>query len=133
MSRDNVEIVRRWIALSNAGDVETILNDIIDPDIECVPAEGEPEAELLKGREAYGKRAYDAREAFDKHAIEAQEYMDLGEYVAVIARIHARGRISQADVSGDEVWLMRFKEGRCVEYRECGTKERALEAAGLRE
>src|SRR5512133_3037205 len=133
MSGENVEIVRRWIALSNAGDVETILNDIIDPDIECFPAEGEPEAERLKGREAYGKRAYDAREAFDKHAIEAQEYMDLGEYVAVIARIHARGRISQADVSGDEVWLMRFKEGRCVEYRECGTKERALEAAGLRE
>jgi hypothetical protein len=46
MSRENVEIVRRWIALSNAGDVETILNDIIDPDIECLPAEGEPEAEL---------------------------------------------------------------------------------------
>ena len=38
MSRENVEIVRRWIALSNAGDVETILNDIIDPDIECFPA-----------------------------------------------------------------------------------------------
>jgi hypothetical protein len=74
--------------------VETILNDIIDPDIECFRAEGEPEAERC---------------------------------------IHARGRISQADVSGDEVWLMRFKEGRCVEYRECGTKERALEAAGLRE
>jgi ketosteroid isomerase-like protein len=133
MSQENVEIVRRWIALSNAGDVETILSDIIDPDIECFPAEGEPEAEAFRGREAYGKRAYDAREAFDKHAIEVQEYIDLGEYVAVIARIHARGRISQADVSGDEVWLMRFRDGRCVEYRECGTKERALEAAGLSE
>jgi ketosteroid isomerase-like protein len=133
MSQENVEVVRRWIALSNAGDVETILKDIIDPNIECFPAEGEPEAEAFRGREAYGKRAYDAREAFDKHAIDAQEYIDLGAYVAVIARIHARGRISQADVSGDEVWLMRFKDGRCVEYRECGTKERALEAAGLSE
>jgi ketosteroid isomerase-like protein len=129
MSQENVEIVRRWIGLSNAGDLPAIF-ELLDPDIECFPAEGEPEAAPFRGRAAYMERATDAREAFDEHRIEVSEYIDLGEYVAVVARIDARGRASRARVSGDEVWLLRFKDGKCVEYRECGTKERALEAAG---
>jgi ketosteroid isomerase-like protein len=132
MSEENVEIARRWIALSNAGDIPAIL-DLLDPEIECFPAENEPEAVSFRGREAYAKRAEDARGSFDDHLIEVSEYIDLGEYVAVVARISARGRISRAPVAGDEVWLLRFSNGKCVEYRECGTKERALEAAGLRE
>jgi hypothetical protein len=51
----------------------------------------------------HARRAYEAREAFDQHHIEVFEYIDLGEYVAVVARIHARGRMSKAPVSGDEV------------------------------
>ena len=132
MSRENVEIVRHWIALSNAGDVPAIL-ELLAPDIECFPAEGEPEAEAFRGREAYARRAYEAREAFDEHKIEVFEYVDLGEYVAVVARIHARGRMSQANVSADEVWLIRFGDGKVVEYRECTTKERALEFARVAE
>jgi ketosteroid isomerase-like protein len=133
MSEENVEIVKRWIALSNAGDVEAIVNNILAPDVECFPAEGEPEAVPFRGRDEYMKRAQDARESFDEHEIEVSEYIDLGEYVAVVARIDVRGRISQAQVSGDEVWLMRFRDGKCVEYRECSTKERALEFARLSE
>ena len=132
MSQENVEVARRWIALSNAGDLPAIF-ELLDPDIECFPAEGEPEATPFQGREAYMSRAEDAREAFDEHAIEVSEYIDLGEYVAVVGRIEARGRASRAQVSGDEVWLLRFKDGKCIEYRECGTKAQALEAAGLRE
>ena len=68
MSQENVEIVRHWIALSNAGDVTAILN-LLDPDIACFPAEGEPESEAFRGREAYARRAYEARDAFDQHHI----------------------------------------------------------------
>jgi ketosteroid isomerase-like protein len=132
MSEENVEIVRRWIALSNAGDLPAIF-ELLDPDIECFPAEGEPEATPFRGREAYMRRAEETRDAFDEHAVEVSEYIDLGEYVAVVARIEARGRTSRAPVSGEEVWLIRFKDGKCVQYRECGTKERALQAAGLSE
>jgi len=133
MSEENVEIVKRWIALSNAGDLEAIFNDILAPDIECFPAEDEPEAEPFRGRDEYIKRAQDTRASFDQHEIEVSEYIDLDEYVAVVARIDVRGRVSQAEVSADEVWLMRFRDGKCVEYRECGTKERAVEFAGLSE
>jgi ketosteroid isomerase-like protein len=132
MSQENVQIARRWVTLSNAGDIPAIL-ELLDPDIACFPAEGEPEAEPFRGRETYARRAYDAIEAFDDHTIEVSEYIDFGEYVAVVARIHALGRFSRAPVSDGEVWLLRFRDGKAVEYRECGTKEKALEAVGLAE
>jgi ketosteroid isomerase-like protein len=131
VSRENVELARQWIALANAGDLRSIL-DLLDPDVACFPAEGEPEAAPFRGREAFAQSATASREAWGERTIEAVEYIDLDEYVAVVARISARGRVSNAPVSGQEVWLVRFKDGKCVEYRECGTKERATELAGGR-
>jgi ketosteroid isomerase-like protein len=130
VSQENVEIAREWIAFADAGDLPSIL-DLLDPDVECFPAEGEPEAAPFRGRDEFARNASSTREAWGERAIEAVEYIDLGEYVAVVARISARGRVSRVPVSGMEVWLVRFKDGKCVEYRECGTKNRALELAGL--
>jgi ketosteroid isomerase-like protein len=132
MSQENLEVMRRWVALANAVDIPGIL-DLMAPDIECFPAENEPEAFRFRGREAFARRAEEASAAFDEHRVEVDEYIDLGEYVAVVARITAVGRISRAPVSTNEVWLCRFKDGKVVEYRECSTKERALSAAGASE
>jgi ketosteroid isomerase-like protein len=128
MAQENVEIVKRWIELTNVGDVEAII-ELLDPDIECFPAAGEPEAEKFSGRDEYRKRAMGAREALAEHHVEVSEFIDLGEYVAVVGRVSARGRASGVPVAADEVWLYRFKDGKCVEYRECSTRERALEFA----
>jgi SnoaL-like domain len=133
MSQENVEIVRRWIRLSNARDWDAIYNEILDPAIDCYPGEGEPHLAPFQGRDEYINAASDERESFDKHEIEILECIGLGEYVVCVARIRVRGKVSQAEVASGEVWLTRWRDGKCVEYRECGTKERALEAAGLRE
>jgi ketosteroid isomerase-like protein len=130
MSQDNVDLARQWIAFSNAGDVESIL-DLLDPDVECFPAEGEPEATPFRGRDAFARSGLASREAWSKRTVKALEYVDLCDYVAVVARITAVGRASGIPVSMEEVWLVRFRNGKCVEYRECGTKQRALELADL--
>ena len=131
MSQDNVDLAREWIAAADAGDLSSIL-DLLDPDVECFPAEGDPEAAPFRGRDAFASSARASREAWSERAIEAVEYVDLGEYVAVVARISAVGKVSRVPVSGEEVWLVRFRDGKCVEYWECGSKERALELAELR-
>ena len=127
MSQENVEIVRRWIRLANERDFDAIYNEILDTDIECYPNEEEPHSAPFRGRDEYMERAADERESFDNHQIEEVECIALGEYVVCVARLHVRGLVSQAEVVGDEVWLTRWRDGMCVEYRECGTKERALE------
>jgi ketosteroid isomerase-like protein len=61
------------------------------------------------------------------------EFIDLDDYVVVVGRVRGQGRTSGVEVGDDEAWLWRFRDGHAVEYRKCGTKQRALEAAGLSE
>ena len=129
MSEENVEFARRWVRLSNAGDFDAVYNEILDPDIEFFTNEEQPHVAPGKGRDDYIKAAKDERDSFDKHQLEVVEWMGLGEYVIGVARIHARGKVSGAEVTGNEVWLTRWRDGKCVEYRECATKKRALEVA----
>jgi ketosteroid isomerase-like protein len=130
VSQENLDLARQWLAFADAGDLRSIL-DLLDRDVECFPAEGEPEAAPFRGRDAFAAFARSSREPWGERSIEAVEYIDLGDYVAVVARVRASGRVSTVPVSMQEVWLVRFKNGKCIEYWECGTKERALEIAHL--
>ena len=132
MSRENVQTARRMIELYNAGDVAGCIL-FAAPDIVCHPAEGEPETRVVHGSEAWGEYLRDALDIFVEYEVETSEYIDLGECVVVVGSIHGRGRASGVKVSSDEVWLFRFSDGKAVEYRECGTKARALKAAAQRE
>jgi ketosteroid isomerase-like protein len=133
MSQENVEIAKRWTQLANSGDIAGVLG-LMAPDIQCFPAEDQPESSRgFRGREAFARYVEPWRDAFDDYRIEVSEYIDLGEYVVIVARLNARGRLSGVETSDDEVWLMRFRDSKAIEYRECRTKEQALQAAGLRE
>ena len=68
-------------------------------------------------------------EAFDEHTTEVSEYLDLGEYIAIIGRITARGREGGVETSEDEARLIRFRNGRAIAYHECGKKADAVQAA----
>ena len=132
MSHDNVEIVRRMIDLANRREVEA-LGQLVAPDIECFPASEQPDSKPFRGRDAFAEYARDWLEVFDQYVIEPSEYLDRGDYVVLIGRVVACGRDSGAETAEGGVWLYRFRNGKAIEYRECGTKEQALEALGLRE
>jgi ketosteroid isomerase-like protein len=130
MSQENVEIMRRVIERWNRGDLEGVLA-LFSADVECFPAAGQPESQSFRGRDGFAEYAKGWLDAFDTYALEASEYLDLGEYVVVLGRVVGRGRQSGAEVSADDAWLYRLRDGQVIEYRECGTKAKALEAAGL--
>ena len=134
MSQENVEIARRWMALNNERDVDGVLR-LMSPDIECYPAEEQPDSRSFRGTEAFAKYVRSWLDVFDEYEIEASEYIDLGEYVVIVGRVRAHAKATDIEVADDEVWLLRFRDGKATEYRECRTKAAALEAAaaGLRE
>jgi ketosteroid isomerase-like protein len=134
MSQENVEVIRLLAERINAGTVEDEL-ELIHPDLELFPPEDEPEARsgVYRGRE--GWREYSAfwDESFDHYNVEVDEYIDAGEYVVVVGQVRATGRASGAQVESSAVWAWRVRDGMGIEFREYGTKEQALEAAGMRE
>jgi ketosteroid isomerase-like protein len=132
MSQENVEIARRWMELNNSRDVEAVL-DLMAPDIECFPAEDQPDSPSFRGPEAFAKYVGAWLEVFDEYEIEPREFIDAGDYVVVVGHIRGRAQGTGIEVSDDEAWLLRFRDGKAIEYRECRTKQKALEAAGLSE
>jgi ketosteroid isomerase-like protein len=132
VSQENVEIIRRMFERANARDVAGII-DLVSDDIACFPAQDQPEAEVFHGSEAFADYFRGWFDAFERYEIEVSEYADLGERVVAVGRITAHGRGSGARVTADDAWHYRLRDGKVVEYRECGSKARALEAAGPRE
>ena len=132
MSQETVKIMQRVVEHWNAGDLDGVLAAFA-ADVVCFPAGDQPESESFRGREAFAKYAEGWLTAFEAYVMEVSEYLDFGDAVIIVGRVIGRGRESGVDVSAEDAWLYRFRNGEIVEYRECGTKEKALEAAGLRE
>jgi ketosteroid isomerase-like protein len=132
MSQENVELARHIIELTNRGDYEGVAA-LLAPDVECFPAADQPESEPFRGVEAFLRYARGWEEAFEKYVIEPTEILDRGECVVMVGQITARGRGSGVETTDEDAAVYRFRDGQVVEYRECGTKARALEAVGLSE
>jgi len=63
--------------------------------------------------------------------IEPEEFLDRGDQVVLVTRM--RGRLHELEI--DAVWsaLSTHRDGKIVRYQSFGTRDGALEAAGLRE
>ena len=132
MSQANVELVRELINRSNAGDVPGML-ELMSPDIVGFPAADLPESGIVRGPAEFATYLQTWHEAWRERTVEPREFIDGGDFVIVTLRLVARGRASGIPVTVDEAHLWRFRDGKAIEYRECGTKAKALEAAGLKE
>ena len=132
MSRENVEVVRRFFELAAAGDTDSLA--------ELVPEDGELRSAVAGGatgavyRGAPGIREYfvDVAEAWERFDQIANEFIDLGENgVLVIFRVEARGKTSGVDLVQQLAVHVRLKDGkpwRGVGYNDI---EEARRAAGL--
>jgi ketosteroid isomerase-like protein len=128
MSQENVEIIRRFLERVTARDVPGVI-ELVSDDISCFPARDELEAEAFRGSEALAEYLRDWFDVFEHYEVEVSEYVNLGEHVVAVGRVTAHGSGSGARVAADDAWLYRLRDGKVVEYRECGSKTRALEAA----
>ena len=72
----------------------------------------------------------DTREVFDKFEMHYQ-YEDLGNQVLAWGTIHVRATGSGVETDIATGGLCEFKEGKIIRWEDFGSRERALEAAGL--
>src|SRR4051794_24907995 len=132
MSQEDVDLAKRFFGLLNARDVEGLV-ELLAPNFVRYMGPEQPDGDVVKGREGYTAYARSWLEAFEEYEIEVLEYIDRDDWVIAVGRIRASGRSSRVVVDQGDAWIYRFKNGLITESRECGTREDALEAAGLPE
>jgi len=134
MSEENVERVRRGLALFNEGQFDAVLSDLFHPDIEMTPGIGTLGVGTICGREAVRRFwVEELPQALDEFQIEPLVFQDFGEVVLVENRYRARGPGSGMEIAQDFVTAYWFREGFVQRIRDHASREEALEAAGLQE
>jgi ketosteroid isomerase-like protein len=127
MSDQNVEIVRSWYDAYIRGELNTAIAhpqiEIFDHDI--------PDAGEYRGLEGVLEWQADWERSWQSWRWEPEEFIEAGDRVVAVLRVHAKGRHSGVDVErlDGAVWTM--SGGKCVRLDYYGSREQALEAVGL--
>ena len=131
MSQEKLELLRpvlaEWAEGNFWGSAE-----LMAPDITFRAAM--PADIVAQGREETARQVLALLAHFDDYRIEAEELEDLGEESILAAgRQRGRGKRSGAEVDYPIFIVWKFRENEVIGIYLEGTREAALEAAGLRE
>jgi ketosteroid isomerase-like protein len=129
MSEENVELVRTYFNVWNAGDMEG-LRELYDPDAAMEATPDWPEPGPFVGRDAVMEQLNQARAAFESDSLEfLSDPVAVGEQVIVRTGWHGFGRGPQSDMEWTNVITIRA--GRFINVQYIWDHAEALEAVGL--
>ena len=130
MSQENVEIVRRGFEhfLATGEPLwETLHEELVVRDHDI------PDAADYQGYAGLGRWQEDWSAAWDHWRWEPEEFIDAGDRVVGVLRVHAKGRGSGVDVERVDGAMWTLRAGKVVRLDYYGSKADALKAAGLTE
>jgi ketosteroid isomerase-like protein len=125
MSRENVEIVRRFLVLD---DLDEAL-EYADPDIVWNPVE----ESSAQGHDAVRASTTRWKSEWDDYELIPEEFADLNDRVVVTVRFRARGRGSGVEVDARLYDVFTLRDGKIVRIDQFAERFEALDALGLRE
>lgn len=139
VSQNDVEVVRRFYTRYR-GEYERYRRDptglfaLFDPDIEWHPLTGAlVEGVPYRGHEGVRQYFEDLAESWELSWVEADRFLDAGDSVVVLGRIHGRGRVSELELETPAAWVWKVRDRRVTYMRVYLDKSEAFEAAGLHE
>jgi ketosteroid isomerase-like protein len=129
MGEESSEIVRRvtdhFIETGEPGPME-----LYDEEITFVGRGDLGTAQTFKGKRGLAEVTADFREVWAKIDAEIVELIDGDDVVVSVMRLGLRSQ-EGVDLEADEAWAFWLRDGRVVRVEQHGTRESALEAAGL--
>lgn len=131
MSQENVELVKRMLALFHAGDGEGALACFSDDVVS--EAKARPDITGGQGREALGQLIGGWVSAWDAWEEEIDEIRDLGDRVMVISTQRGRAKSTDTYIETRYAVLYEVREGEIAWMGLYNGPDEALEAAGLSE
>jgi ketosteroid isomerase-like protein len=131
MSQENIEVVRNFLKVWNAGDMEGV-HELYDPEAVMEATPDWPEPGPFVGRDAVMQQFSQARAAFDSDSVEfLSDLVAVGDRVIVRLAWHGFGRGPQSDMEWTNIFAIR--EGKIIRVDYFWDHAEALEAVGLRE
>jgi ketosteroid isomerase-like protein len=133
MSQENVEVVRSVFAAVNRDDRE-IAFGLADPEIVVDATRRVFNPTIYVGFEGIRRWADDMDEVWQEFRVEEIEFIDAGDRVVVVIRLHGTGKSSGIEVQQSVAGIWTVRNGRVVRV-EIGYTDpcEALKAVGLSE
>jgi ketosteroid isomerase-like protein len=133
VSQDNVETVREFTRLFEAGDRDA-WRKYFDPAVVWdASASGMPSAGVYHGHEGVERFFRDWLATWSDYEIETSEYIDEGDAVVVVYRQAGTGRGSGIRAERHFFGVYDLRDSKVVRFRMFESREQALDAADLRE
>ena len=130
MSQENVEVIRHAIEhLSNTGE---LAEECYDPDVEYTTQPDAPMHTTYQGLQGLQRSLESLREVWDSMKLEAREFIEADEAIVALTHFRLRGH-SGVELEVDQAWTYRMRNGKIWRMEQYGSKQEALEAAGLSE
>jgi ketosteroid isomerase-like protein len=130
MSRENVELLRRFNELVDSEGFEAVL-PMIAPEFEFfTPADMAAEPDTYRGPEGVRRWFESFYDAMDEVRFVAERYVDAGDWVVVSSKLVTRGRHSGLVAERPVVLAWAIRDGRAVSLRLFATEEEAFESIG---
>jgi ketosteroid isomerase-like protein len=130
MSRENLELVRQLLDARDRGDLPAALA-CLDPDVEFIPLRAATEGAYRghQGVEGFYADTLENFESFEPH----YELRDLGERVLAWGTIHVRSKGGGVEMDIPTGGIFDLHGGKIIRWQDFGSKDKALQAVGLRE
>ena len=131
MSRENVELVRTILEGWARGDFR-VGSELFAAGFEWRQRPDAVEPGSHRG-DSIGTALRQLFKVWENYRIEAEEYIDAGDGIVVVGRVHGTARGSGLELDEDVFQLWRARDGKLISFEDFRDRAAALEAAGLSE
>jgi ketosteroid isomerase-like protein len=104
--------------------------DMLDEEIE-VHDHDTPDQGAYQGHAGVERWLRDWGDAWAEYSFEPEEFIDAGDAVIAVIRMHAKGKGSGVELDRQDALVYRFRDDKILRTDYYNSKQQALEAAGV--
>jgi ketosteroid isomerase-like protein len=128
MSEENVAVILRMIEALNEG--WRLVPECFDPEVEYTTQPDAPMHTTYKGLDGLARSMESLTEVWDTIETEARGFIGTGDVFVALLHFRLRGH-SGVELEVDQAWAYWMRDRRIRRMEQYGSKQEALEAAGL--
>jgi ketosteroid isomerase-like protein len=130
MSKENVEVIRR--AMKHLSETGELAPECYDPGVEYTPQPDAPLQTTYQGLSGLQQSLESLSEVWESRKIEPREFIQANDALVVLTHFELRGH-SGIEINVEQAWVYWMRSGKIRRMEQYGSKQEALEAAGLSE